>query len=312
MGDAHMPAVRSRTENWQRSLHQLLERRGCLELTLPSAVKRNDEGLAITHAGTPDAGPASIIWRVRVLDINETSILVERPEALGARFPIQDGVALVGVIAIGQNRWMFNTESLGCESAVINHRAVDALRIQMPDDVERCQRRSFYRVSTINLNLPKVEVYHLPDPMSAVAAETANRKTILDRLDRGIIATITPDEEPLIPAVGHKAEATLHNLGGGGVGLIFDQGEASTLRTNATYWLRIHLNHFVPAPLAVTARLRHERIDSQSRTHAGFAFDFSCNPTHQDFIIDQLCRYTALIQRDLTAADTTDTPSTDD
>ena len=296
-----MPAVRSRTENWRRSLQQLLERKGCLEITLPSAVQRNSDGVAITHEDQPGA-VSSIIWRVRILALDEDSILVERPEALGAKFPIQDGIDLVGVIAIGQNRWMFNTKSLGTErTTTFNHRAVEALLIEMPDDVERCQRRSFYRVSTINLNLPSVEGYQLPDPQSAVAAETACRKTILDRLDRGVIATIAgDDDEPLLPPVGAKATAVLHNLGGGGVGLIFDQEESGILRTNATYWLRIHLNHFVPAPLAVTARLRHDRVDSQNRTQGGFAFDFSCNPSHQAFIMDQLCRYTALVQRDLT------------
>jgi len=156
-------------------------------------------------------------------------------------------------------------------------------------------------VPTIARTRPSVEGYQLPAPQSAVAAETACRKTILDRLDRGVIASIAgEDDEALLPPVGAKATSMLHNRGGGVVGLIFDEEESGILRTNATYWLRVHLNHFVPAPLAVTARLRHDRVDSQNRTHGGFAFDFSCNPSHQGFIIDQLCRYTALVQRDLT------------
>lgn len=308
-----MPAVRSRTENWRRSLEQLHERGGSLELALPSAIKRNADGLAIAHdTNERDLArqPASsIVWRVRLLSIDEGSLLVERPEALGTQFPIQDGIELVGIISIGQNRWMFNTKSLGFQPFASSRvRTQEALKIQAPTSVERCQRRSFYRVSAINLDLPSVEVYPLADPQSAVAAETTSRKLILDRLDRGIVASIGDNNEAaLLPTVDGKMEASLHNLGGGGVGLIFDSEHASSLRDNATYWLRIHLNHFIPAPLAVTARLRHQRIDSQSRTHAGFAFDFSCNPSHQEFIINQLCRYTSLVQRDLSAEQSCDT-----
>jgi c-di-GMP-binding flagellar brake protein YcgR len=301
-----VPAVRSRTENWRRSLNQIHERGGALEITLPRYVNVDDEGNAVIAdtQGDDDGGAKNIIWRVRILELTDDAIVVEEPSAMGQTFELQSGIQLVAIIAIGQNRWMFKTTNRGKTRVGTGARQqLTGLRLDMPSDVERCQRRNFYRVSTVGLELPTVEMYPLLDPTTTELAETASREEILAIIDRGSAGRISPDK-PILPDVGPPITAKLLNIGGGGVGLILDPEDAGSIGTNPNYWLRIALPPHIPMPLAVSARLRHTHIDSEHRTYAGFAFDFSYNPKHQKFVVDQLCRYVALLQREQLKRDT--------
>jgi len=89
-----MPAVRSRTDNWRRSLQQIHERNGALEITLPR--ETSDSG--------DESGWQNLVWRVRILAMHDDEIVVERPSALGVPMNLNDGVKLVAVMPIGQNR----------------------------------------------------------------------------------------------------------------------------------------------------------------------------------------------------------------
>ncbi len=288
-----MPASRSRTENWRRSLVNLRDRNGALEITLP----RNFDGAG----GGFEDGTAirDLIWRVRILDLSDEEILVEEPMVLGHAIHIEDGREIVAIIAVGQNRWMFRTTILGRHPCRLNPTTeVTALRLAMPSRVERCQRRNFYRVSTVGLTLPRVECYPLLDPKSAVDAEIANRLDIEGLTDTPIAGRIGPEQPPETPVVGPLLGSTLVNIGGGGVGLIISPTDRAAFESHRTFWLRIPLEPFIPAPLAVTARLRHTHIDSSQRLYAGLQFDFSCNPPHEKFVVDQVCRYVAQVQRE--------------
>ena len=294
-----MPATRSRTENWRRSLETLHERAGAIEITLPRAF---GDGKALSEPG-PDA-PKDLIWRVRVLSLSESEIVVEEPVVLGRAVELVDGLDLVGIISIGQNRWMFRTRLIGRSTSALNRGGtVSALRIEMPTDVERCQRRNFYRVSTIGLNLPHVDVYPMTDPTSAIAAEAANRAEILRMIDSDVAARIEPIDEAkaLLPSVGPSFQATLMNIGGGGAGLLVTPDERGAFEASRVLWLRIGLRPHVPAPLGVTARVRHTHIDSSQRLYAGMSFDFGHNPAHRGFVVEQICRYVAAVQRESVA-----------
>lgn len=288
-----MPAIRSRTENWRQSLRSVYERGGSLEITLPHVVEQT---------GGADIAPSvgvNLIWRVRILAMSESEIVVEQPGALGEAITIEQGVELVGIMVIGQNRWMFKTANLGPTSAPSGAgRVLPAYRLRMPDSVERCQRRNFYRVSTIGLTLPRVECYPLMNPESAPIAETANRCEILDLQDAPLVGCPIEPRTVVMPEVGPAFHATLMNLGGGGVGLLLDQPERPTLDAGALFWLRVGLMPEIPIPLGVTARVKHTHIDSTTRTYVGMAFDFGWHPSHQRFVVDQLCRYVAQVQRE--------------
>jgi hypothetical protein len=138
--------------------------------------------------------------------------------------------------------------------------------------------------------LPPVECWQLLSPTSAIAAEAANAGKIRDlqsgRCDESLAMTAS-----LLPEVGPKFTGKLLNIGGGGVGIIFDRNEASAADRCRLIWLRVDLRPVIPAPIAMTARLVHKHIDSEQNLITGAAFDFSVNAAHREFVVDQIVRY---------------------
>ena len=285
-----VPASRSRTERWFDCLRQVAQRDGAIEITFPSA----------------ETGPksADLIWRVRILSLTDDEIVVEQPSAAGQPIEVMPGTSIVGVMAIGQNRWMFRTTALPAPPAGRGAVRPRAVRLAMPDHVERCQRRNFYRVSTMELNLPLVECWPLINPFSVVSAEVANRALIMElvRAGAGSPAQKFEDESLLLPEVGPRFIARLMNVGGGGAGLLVDRNEASAADRARLFWIRVNLMPNIPAPIAMTARLVHTHIDSSQNLYAGMAFEWSFHAAHKDFVISQILGYAAQLQRRPSAA----------
>lgn len=284
-----MPASRSRTDRWRECLTQLQARGGALEITVPTA--------------PGDKPAASVLWRVRVLALDEETLTVEQPSAAGQVIELGDGLDLIAVMQIGQNRWMFHTRTLPPAPGVPRNRG---LRLMMPGVVERCQRRNFYRISTAELSLPNVECWPLLDPATVALAEVANRAQILEMLSSGMtgLAPTRPETDAVLPEVGPKFPAHLVNVGGGGAGLVVERSVAGALERCRLFWLRIDLTPHIPAPIAMTARLAHTHVDSTQNIYCGLAFDFAFNPSHRQFVVDQVCRYVGALQRHQMAAAT--------
>lgn len=275
-----MPANRSRTERWRDCLDQVYERGGCLEISVEQAQEPDQQ-----------AG-ANLVWRVRILRLTDAEIVVEQPNALGQTIRIDQGSRILGVLAIGQNRWMFPTRAVGTiEIAQPDGRGISALRLEMPSSVERCQRRQFYRMSTAELRLPGVVCWPLLDPSSAVAAEIANRAIITDLLRSNTPAPFDREEPFVMPEVGPPFKATLVNVGGGGAGLLVPPTESTSAARSRTLWVRIDLTPEIPIPLAVTAKIAHTHLDSAQNQYLGIAFDFSAHAAHRDFVVAQIARY---------------------
>ncbi|MCC6675565.1 MAG: hypothetical protein IT436_00340 [Phycisphaerales bacterium] len=285
-----MPAHRSRTERWQECLHEVAARGGGLEFSFAQD----------TPAATDD-GPATIrkdlVWRVRLYQVTDHELIIERPGALGQSFTLTEGAELIGAMVIGQNRWMFHTRCLGStELPGPGGRPIPVVRLALPDRMERCQRRTFNRISTAELSIPQVECWPLLDPYSVIAAEIANRAQILDleRAQPGA-APATPSSFTM-PVVGPKFKAQLLNIGGGGVGLQIERADSAALDRSRLFWLRVDLTPQIPSPLALTARLAHTHIDSTQAVYAGLAFEFGFHPAHREFVAGQLCGYFAAMQ----------------
>jgi hypothetical protein len=284
-----VPANRSRTERWRDSLQQIADRGGGLEFSVAKG------------KGTPEPnnGP-DLVWRVRLLGITDTQLLLEQPVAVGSPMKFEEGMELVAVMSVGQNRWMFHTKVLGDRepSAFGPQRG---LRVAAPTSVERCSRRDFLRISTAELRLPQVQCWPLLDPASVVAAEVANKAHITD-LERGGNAEQPGLDSILLPEVGPPFSAKLLNIGGGGAGLMIAKEEATAAERSRLIWMRINLTPHIKAPIAMTARVVHTHLDSGQNLYAGAAFDFAFNPGHREFVVDQVTRYVSRVQASAKAA----------
>jgi len=290
-----VPANRSRTLEWRRCLRQVHERGGTLEI----AVASPGHGGAPSHPDDLRHRP-HLIWRVRLLGISEQQIIVEQPCALGHLIPINAGTELIVVLSIGQNRWMFASHNEGSTSILTpDRRMTPGLRLTLPAEVQRCQRRNHYRVDTATLNLPHADLWPLLDPGSVLIAERACE--IQHEIDSGRVNEAPGggafDHDSVMPEVGPKFGGLLLNLGGGGVGIRIPASETQSLLRHKIFWLRIALASDLKTPICASAKVVHTHIESNHDLYAGLAFDFSFNPSHQKFVVDQICRYIALQQR---------------
>ena len=270
-----MPASRSRTTEWRRSLEQLRSREGAIEI-------------AVARDGTDDEavlGASDLVWRVRVLDLSDTEVAVDLPFALGRAVELPVGTELVGAIAIGQNRWMFRTKVIGAWQPKAPYpRSHRAVRLMLPDHVERCLRRAT-RVDVASINLPKVEIWPLLEPRSVLPAQRASEIAF-----RAAVAGEKPmaPSDDLLPTIGPGFGATLVNLGGGGLGILVEPADAAALSRHRLFWIRFTLGDVMPVPVCCAARVVHTHMDSSHRIYAGISFDFDFNPAHQRVVAEQI------------------------
>ncbi len=295
-----MPASRSRTERWMDLMDQIAVRGGALEI----ALAHGDTGADGTPSDSPDrtgpAEPADVVWRVRLLDVSETRLVVDPPAALGRPIHIPEGVELVGAMSVGQNRWMFRTRVLGYQPAARGGPTGQTLGLVLarPEQVARCARRTLHRVSGAEVRLPGVDCWVLDDPASTIAAETANRATIRARTGVGHGGDPMPQDagfEALdtlcLPRVSAPIKGRMQNLSGGGMGLVLGPEDAATAQRARFMWLKVDLRPDIPEPLALTARVAHAHLDSNRNTCVGLAFDFRHHPAHQRFATELLADY---------------------
>ena len=273
-----MAAHRSRTTGWRKCLQQLLDYKGSLQIALsPNGMSGRD-----------------FIWSAAIIDLNELEIVVEMPTAAGQPLPLEAGLGLMGIMAIGQNRWMFKTMCLGQFMTEHQGKQKVALRLKMPSSVERCQRRRDYRISTCELQLPEVQSWPLLDPRSVVLPERMCQLAY-EQFD---LSQIHKDVEETMPQVGPPASARMVNIGGGGIGLQLSGKEGSSALRHRMHFLKFNLPHIDGPPLCVTTKLMHHHLEAGGTTYMGMMFDFSLNPSHKQFVVTQITRSVAIQQRE--------------
>ena len=283
-----MPAHRSRTERWRDSLQQIYERGGGIEFSLDrSDPAATTPPAAVTHR-------SDVMWRVRLAGLSENELLVDRPAAAGTSVPLAPGTRIVAVISVGQNRWMFHSHVLGPNDGPSPFGAgqLSMLRLKMPEKVERCHRRDFLRISTTELILPRVDCWPLLNPARTGAAEAANRALVHDvEAGRREAPTDPATHDLYLPEVGPPFAASLMNIGGGGVGLLFRKDELSSAERARYIWMRLNLTPVIAAPIAMCAKIVHKHLDSEQNLIAGAAFEFSFSQGHKEFVVEQMLRY---------------------
>ncbi|MDA0802936.1 MAG: hypothetical protein O2819_04170 [Planctomycetota bacterium] len=282
-----MPANRSRTQEWRRTMEQVMERGGGLEVALDRGTVGNDP--------VEEAGSADLVWRVRLLAIETQALVIEPPTAIGKAVAIADGTPLMAAMTVGQNRWKFRTRKLSQSGTG----AQATLRIQAPESVERCLRR-FTRFDMGGLILPQVRCFPLLDPSSVVEPERVVATAVAAFLQGGAV----PKGAMPRPRVGPEFAAVLMNLGGGGLGLRVDPAEASHLSRSRILWVEVDLGRDMPVPLCATGKVVHTRIDSTQCTYAGVSFDFSFNTAHHRTVVEQVRQYVERVQRTATTPTT--------
>lgn len=269
-------------------MQQVFERGGTIEIAVERA------GL---HDPVESAGAADLVWRLKVVELEDEHVVVEAPVALGKVMPIANGTRVVGAITVGQNRWKFH--SVKVADVTPGGARTACIRIELPDSVERCMRRHT-RFEVAGLSLPQVEVWPLLDPKSAVPTEQANEAAFVQLQAAGAAGggsgAAASGTVPM-PQVGPSFPATLMNLGGGGVGLRVESKDSSALGRHRNFFLRIPLGAGQPVPIVASATLAHTHLDSAQRTYAGMAFDFLHNPAHQATVVAQVQRCMDAAQR---------------
>lgn len=264
-----MPANRSRTERWRECLDQIRERGGAIELS-----RGGVEG-------------ADLIWRVRLLEVGFDSLFIEQPSALGKPVEFPAGSEVVGMMNIGQNRWMFRTR-VGESGPIRGGTGRGSfIRLDMPTTVERVQRRAHYRVGCAELHPPRCAAWVITDPSSVIVAEIAARQAAADPAPAGTDIM----HAGVLPEVGPMYSGFVANIGGGGIGLVLDRNEAASFDRARMFWLRIDLSPTLVRPVAVAARAVHTHIDSTQRLYAGMSFEFPNGFEHQDFVADQIAKF---------------------
>jgi len=243
---------------------QVFERGGAIEVAI-----------ARPGMGAESRDASDLIWRLHVLELRDDDVLVESPATVGMPIQLRDGVSLIGVITLGQNRWTFTTRKLGD----VPGKEGRVLRLELPESVDRCLRRH-PRLELGGLTPPEIDVFPLLDPASVHDAQV---------------------EPTRRPQVGPPVKAELMNMATGGIGLRVDATAAPIFARHRTFWLRIPLGSSMPVPIVVAAKLAHTRLDSSQRTYIGLGFDFSFHPAHADTLARQLARYAQARQAEQSA-----------
>lgn len=286
-----MPAFRSRTVQWRRSLEQLATRGGAIELSLAP------------NEGDADSASADFVWRVRVIAIGEGWLEVESPLVLGRAVPVPFGSPLRGAIAVGPNRWVFETVRLGqAGGGDAIGRAIETVRLRMPTEVER-SRRAHLRVATGSLGLPRVELWPLLEENSVRPLERALELAVQspDGASGLGLSGRFWEREPLRPSLGEGFSASLVNLGGGGAGLRIDASDAGCLGRHRRFWMVLDLRPEADLPLCASLRVAHLHLDASGATYAGVAFDIAANPAHARWLADRILEIVSRRHRRLAA-----------
>lgn len=281
-----MPAQRSRTENWRQSLQQIIDRNGCIELAVRPP------------AADPAHTPADLVFRVRLLAVNDREVTIAMPNAAGHAVPLTRNAPIIASFVIGQNRWAFRTTIIAEHASPSRGGESAALVLSAPTSVDRCPRRGSARANTAGFNLPNVTCWAVLDPGTIAAAEAANRAEITRAWTQphDASAPAKASQPMLMPEVGPPVTAQLMNLSGGGVGLLLTPDAARAIDRNPFTWLRLDLSPHLPAPLCVTVRRVHTHLDASQMIYLGCSLDFTWSPQGQRFVGDLLSRYVACLQ----------------
>ena len=74
-------------------------------------------------------------------------------------------------------------------------------------------------------------------------------------------------------------------------------GDAQAFQRHRVFWMRVPLPPVISSPICATAKMVHLHMSASQDYYAGMAFDFTFNPGHQQFVVNQISHYIAMQQR---------------
>ena len=231
-----------------------------------------------------------LLYRVRLLAIENDHWIIERPFSLQGKPSVQAGMKLIGILGTAASRWSFCTDARSAGLYQLNSESkVPVMHLTLPSHVQSAQRRAYYRVAMLGEQKARARVWPLLDVESARFAELAN--STLHKSNGRSDSTIAAH-----PTVGTGCEGWVLDFSAGGLAIGIDQDLRLPLKQYETFWIEMSLPT-LKWPLCTTARLVRTFDESSEMSRLAYEFSFEHNPTHEKFVLDTLCRVAAAEQR---------------
>jgi len=284
--------VKQTGPEWERIMRRLAQRDGVIELSRrrdprklhQQKITRNDDGsFDVTNAQS---------WKVRVFEVLDDAIIVERPWSATNYVELQPGESLDGLMVDSLRRWTFRCRMIEQFRYDLNeHKQVVSLRLSRPEEMRDGQRRDYFRVETAGAALPSAHLWHLVEHDACAEYEQycIQRHRACPEERDAIV-------EPARPPLGDQFDMMVMDISAGGIGALVKRDIEWLLPTAPLLWTKITLPD-VEEPLFVVSRVAHWHDETTDLIKLGLCFDFSHHLEYRRFFVEQMCRFSAEFQR---------------
>lgn len=269
-------ATSKKEPQWLTILRDIAARNDSIDLATPSSQFAED----------------STSWRVRVFKLDEESetkrILIDKPYSVANPIIVKTGMRFLSLLIVQDTRFGFESTVLKRTNVQLNaQKNIPAVWLSWPKRIFTVQRRNYFRVSTISTNLPYMKLAEVDDFQACAKAELQT----VARFNNEEI------EQPVIPTTKHTCQAFISNISGGGMGAAVESEHASKLQQGKHYWVTFNLPD-CPVPLNAVVKCVHlARAKDDMPVKLGLKFVFDHNPAYRNFLVEQVCEFTAWQQR---------------
>lgn len=230
-------------------------------------------------------------WRVRMLAIENETLIVEHPPIASGRPAVREDQDAELRLVEGQSRWSLRCRGLErLKFSLTAGSTVAAIRLGWPTDVQSQQRRAYFRVATTGQDRPELRLWRLEDIASAKAAEEAAHKAWRQRHTKPLENVTLPR-----PNLGCELKAMTLDFSGGGLCVAIPSQAEPLLQQDPLLWVELAIPN-EPLPIICAARVAHCQR-KQGLLRVGLSFVFDHHPEHEPFVADALCRAAVAIQR---------------
>ncbi len=254
-----MPDVASTA--WQVAFEAIAKRNTAVSIANADAIDQADSEDDVTY------------FRVRMLAFDEAGFVIERPLPGGEHDTsevVADDTQIVMTAVDNDQRWDVRTQVIGRQRFSLNEQlSVAALRLAWPTDVDKVQRREFFRVPTTGMELSHVELQ--PAGLDISMSVTGNDET------------------------GSSFNAQVVDLSGGGMGMIAPQDTKNVVYHISRYRCTFQLPTS-DGPLKLDARVAHVVARDDKQFEIGLQFEYA-DEVERRRSVEQIVAFSTWVQR---------------